>query len=283
MAAQKKKPSGGKGPRLKKPPPPTPSGSQGPGSTRPGSSRPKPQKPAVMEVLQPAKPKPAKPGRPGRPRPGHPKPIDLTPGKPVAPKGLDQVVAEVNGLYIRGALETALAVASVVVEHLLGGDDSRLVKGEKDPALRSLAEHEDLRVPPHTLWAALGVYSQVRVLPEEVVGQLTLSHHRALLGVPNPRAKVNLARRTISDDLSSRELQEAVTKWRLRNKLPAQGRPAADPATVASRRMSTAALRLEQAVEEKLPTSNQKLYIVRKIALTERRLQRVKRVLGISE
>ena len=103
---------------------------------------------------------------------------------------------------------------------------------------------------------------------------------RALLGVPNTRAKVNLAKRTLSEDLSTRELQEAVTKWRARNKLPPLGRPAPDPATVASRRMSTAALRLEQAVEEKMPVGEARRLILRRLSLTRKRIERIEGAFG---
>ena len=185
-----------------------------------------------------------------------------------------------NGIYVRGALETALAVAGVVVEGLLGGDARRLGRGESDPVLRSLAEHGDLRVPAHTLWTALAVYEQVQLLPEDLVPQLPLSHHRLLLAVPDEEAKEDLAQRAVSASLSKSELQEVVTRWRRKNSLPPLGRPPRDPALVASRRMSIEALRLARALEARLPIGEEKRQVLRKMELTETRLRRARKAWG---
>ena len=271
---RKTKPPKSKPPVPPKPPePPKPpiSGSQGPGATKPGSSKPGRPKPPQVEIVDPGGPKP------GRKRPG-----GAVAKKP--PKAaLTQVVDEINGIYVRGALETALAVAGVVVDRLLGGDERRLARGAKDPALASLAEHEGLRVPAYTLWTALEVYVQVKLFSEELAWQLSLAHHRMLLGVPDTRSKRLLAQRAVREDLNKRQLQEAVIKWRARHKLPPIGRPAEDPAIVASRRLATAALRLSQAVEEKRPTGHQREDVLRKLKLTEKRIQRVKKTLGIAD
>jgi len=241
---------------------------------KPGTSKP----PRGTSSLAP---KPISP-RPGRPRPGKPT-RPTRPGDVPAPALVAKVVNEVNGIYVRGALETALAVASLVVERLLGGDEKSLARGAKDPALASLADHEAFRVPPHTLWTALEAYSQVKLLSQEVAKQLSLAHHRALLGVPETRAKRLLARRAVRHDLNKRQLQEAVTRWRIKHKLPPLGRPPKDPAVAASRRMATAALRLSQAVEEKRPTGHAREDVLRKLQLTEKRIKRVKKTLGIAE
>jgi hypothetical protein len=247
------------------------SGSQSPGATKPGSSKPGRSKPPQVEVVDPGGP------RPPSKRPGGA--VDKRPAKAT----LAQVVDEINAIYVRGALETALAVAGVVVDRLLGGDERRLARGAKDPALASLAEHEGLRVPAYTLWTALEVYVQVQLFSEELAWQLSLAHHRALLGVPDTRSKRLLAQRAVREDLSRRDVQDAVTNWRARHKLPPIGRPVEDPAIVASRRLATAALRLSQAVQEKRPTGNQRVDVLRKLELTEKRLNRVKKTLGIAD
>ena len=165
--------------------------------------------------------------------PSEPSLIDITPGvegKSKTPSMrkelvLAAVVEEINGVHLRGALETALAIARVVTELLLDGDDRRLAGGDKDPLLARLAEHPDLRMPPHTLWNALAVYQQFNLLPPDVAGQLTLSHHRLLLSVPKVQAKVEIAQRAVKKDLSKRELREVVSRWRAKQDLPPVGRP----------------------------------------------------------
>jgi hypothetical protein len=220
--------------------------------------------------------------------PPEPSLIDITLGTeekskpPSMPKELvlAAVVEEINGVHLRGALETALAIARLVTELLLDGDDQRLARGDKDPLLARLAEHPDLRMPPHTLWNSLAVYQQFNLLPPDVAGQLTLSHHRLLLSVPKVQAKVEMAQRAVKNDLSKRELREVVSRWRAKQDLPPVGRPPIDPAVGAARRMAAAALKLERALDEETPGAEKIDEIRSAIELLKKRLERVEKAVG---
>ncbi len=172
------------------------------------------------------------------------------PAPPPSDDAIERAVEAVNALYAAGALDTALAIADYLVAHLLGGDESQLDRGEDHPVLQRVAAHPRLRCWPSVVWTAAAVRRQVRLLPDAVVRELTLAHHRILLGVPNVRDKVRLAVRAADQDMPTRELAAEVTRWRVRHGMPPLGRPPLDPAIKALRQMRNAGRAAVDAYEE---------------------------------
>jgi hypothetical protein len=185
----------------------------------------------------------------GNPTPAPiPGPVEIVPpgvGPPPAPT-IDEAVRKINGLYVRGAISTAIAIADYLLEQFLDGDEEALDRAGDHPTLRQIADHQGLRFLPPYLWNALLLRRQLPVLAE-TAGQLTFSQQRLLLGVTQAAPKLALARRVVSKRLGLPALSAEVSRWRALHHEPPLGRPPQDPVVAAARRMAAAA---REAVRE---------------------------------
>lgn len=218
-------------------------------------------------------PKPEPVGIVPAPAPG---PTEIVPAEPPGAPTVEGTVAELNRIYVRGSIATALAMARVAAR-LVDDDEARLALGEEEPLLRRVAETPGLRFTPWVLWRAIAVYLQLPLLPPEVAELLPLSHQGLLLGVPDVRAKRALAARAIA--LSKRELAEIVLEYREKHHLN-QGRPPLDPAEAGLRKMAVAASKVEDLLEADPPAAAHRDELLRWAQTVERRLQRVLVLLG---
>ncbi len=206
-----------------------------------------------------------------------PGPVEIVqPGEgPGAPPTIDEAVATVNELYVRGAISTAIAIADYLLERFLGGDEAALDRAEEHPALRQIAEHSGLRFLEPYLWGALRLRRQLPGLAE-TARQLTFSEQRLLLGVTQAAPKLALARRVVSKRLGLPALSAEVSRWRAAHHLPPLGRPPQDPAVAAARRMAAAGREAVREAKKRPLPGLSRADLPSLIASTERSLERLK-------
>ncbi len=171
------------------------------------------------------------------------------PGQVLADTELvDSVAANVRRTYTAGGLMTLLAVGKVVLDALYGGSyDKFAAVGRAHASFRALAARRDIGISASSLWYAVALHENVLLLGRDDAQRIPLSQHRMLVHVRDPAARVELARRTIAEHWTVKQLealipprQVVVPGKRLR------GRPAMAPAVKAFHE-------LRRAVEE-LPT-----------------------------
>lgn len=108
-------------------------------------------------------------------------------------------VATLNQLYVRGRLDSALAIGEHVIREFYGGDVAAYAsKGRKTHSLRRLVARPDLQIPKTTLGRYVSVYVASRSLPVAVVGRLTLRHFETLLRVTDPDQRRLIAEDTVA-------------------------------------------------------------------------------------
>jgi hypothetical protein len=91
---------------------------------------------------------------------------------------------------------------------------------------RKLAQRDDLQVSYATIWYSVAVLDQLRLLPEDVGSALPMAHHKLLLPVRDPKAKVRLAKKAVEKQLTSRDFAEEVKRARAKEADgPRAGRP----------------------------------------------------------
>ncbi len=158
------------------------------------------------------------------------------PGQVVADAELvDSVAANVRRTYTAGGLMTLLAVGRVVLDSLYGGSyDNFAAVGRTHASFRALAARRDIGISASSLWYAVALHENVLLLGQDDAQRIPLSQHRMLVHVRDPAARVELARRTIAERCTVKQLealipprQVVVPGKRLR------GRPAMAPAVKA--------------------------------------------------
>jgi hypothetical protein len=131
------------------------------------------------------------------------------------PSLVDEVVETLNAMYRVKALEAAREVGEYLLDRFFDGDPVRFrERGRKHASFRKLADREDLQPSYSFLWHACAVVDQLRQLPEELRDALPLSHHRLLLPVHDPEAKVDLARRAVDEGMSKRVFEDEIRRSR---------------------------------------------------------------------
>lgn len=163
---------------------------------------------------------------------------------------LDGVVAQINRVVHRRGLQTAVEIATIVVDAFFDGDiaNFRTASG-KNIDFQRLCEREDLELSYHQLWTAVSVAAQLDELPDEVGQALSVSHHRALLSVSDAQARLQLATTAAEQGWSRRQLLDEVAAWRSDRPRNGAGRPALPGFVKAVRQ----AVRVAQKVREAEP------------------------------
>jgi hypothetical protein len=124
---------------------------------------------------------------------------------------LDEVVPQINALYVQRGLQLAEAMGELLLARFFDGDlDVFRTRGRKHQSLRALAQRSDLHVSHAQLWNCLAVLEQLRELPPELGQALSMHHHKALLPVRDEATKHALAEKAVSEGLSYRQLQAEV-------------------------------------------------------------------------
>lgn len=135
---------------------------------------------------------------------------------------LERIEAAVHFINLRTAeagVGLAREVGEYVLEAFFAGDFGRFSDPRRNKPLsfRRLLERQDLLLPPTTIYTFVRVARQLAELPAEAAERLSLSHHRALLSVRDPREKVALARRAAAEGWSKVELERRVRTQQPRN------------------------------------------------------------------
>ena len=100
------------------------------------------------------------------------------------------------------------------------------------------------------LWRAVGVYEQLALLPESRRMKLSVSHHHALLSVPDPEVKVKLFEAALDEGLDAQQLKKRVARYRRKRLGPSKaGRPPLAAVVKGVRRLKNAS---EVAFEEEI-------------------------------
>ncbi len=143
---------------------------------------------------------------------------------------LDRVVGGIREIALRKGLEYYLEVGQYLIDEFFDGDFEHYAKrGKKHTSFRALANHPDLPMSYVTLHYAVRVRRQIALLPDDVRGALTFSHHKALLALRDEKARVSLARKavdkkwtlaTLKAEVSKRIAKERASENRGRTPLP---------------------------------------------------------------
>jgi len=103
-------------------------------------------------------------------------------------------------------LELYFAVGDYVLNTFFGEDPETFhTRGKGHATFPALAEREDLRLGFSALYKAVAVVEQRRLLPDNLASVLSLEHQVKLLPVKDENEKVELARRAVQEELSSRD------------------------------------------------------------------------------
>lgn len=152
--------------------------------------------------------------------------VDLPGGATLDTGLVDRAVQELNRVYQAKGIETARAVAKVVIDAFFAGnvDEFNARKGTHI-SFAELKKRSDLRVSYQFVWNSCAVYDQLRVLPESLASELPLAHQKLLIPVKDADQKVALARAAVEENLSKRELEERIKQLRSVESKSGSGRP----------------------------------------------------------
>ncbi|MBT9555523.1 MAG: hypothetical protein IV100_05805 [Myxococcales bacterium] len=126
---------------------------------------------------------------------------------------VDRAVHDLNALYVEASLEVTRVVGQYVADNFFGGEVAKVEeKGKRSASFAALAEREDLKFSKSFLWYAVRLLPQLAALPGDVATKLPMSHHRLLLHVNDDKVKERLARKAVEEDLSKRQLEQAIAK-----------------------------------------------------------------------
>lgn len=140
----------------------------------------------------------------------------ILPGEAVVDDALiADSVRDINALYRAKGLETARLMGEYVVGRFFGGDlDYAKKKHNKHVSFTALSEHADLAIGRTTLWYWVSVLGQLRQLPDDIAGSLSMSHHTLLLTVKDPEKKLALAKEAVTTGVGKREFEVRVRQVR---------------------------------------------------------------------
>ncbi len=142
-------------------------------------------------------------------------PVRVRPGHRHAVAGpapdIDRVVLQLNRIFVRRGLSTALAIGGYLLENLFAGD----MRAYRDrdygwTLFAELLQRNDLAMSRSYLTLSLQVLEQVAQLPEAIAQALCYSHHIELLAVKDVEAKRIIASRSLENGWSRPQLQRQV-------------------------------------------------------------------------
>lgn len=127
---------------------------------------------------------------------------------------VDDAVDFINRKIILSGLELAREVGEYILDTFFDGDYKSFAdpSRSKDNSFRALLDREDLILGHATLYRLVRISHQLRMLPIDLSERLSLTHHQALLPLPDPAAKETLARQALDEGWSTRHLTEEVKK-----------------------------------------------------------------------
>lgn len=135
--------------------------------------------------------------------------------KPTDQKRVDAAVKFINERAIKAGLDLACEVGKYILDEFFDGSYENFTdtRRNKPTSFTALVEREDLVVPRTTLYNFVRVSHQIKDLPARVAEQLSVSHHRALLPLPDKKTKVRLAKKAAKEGWTKAELEQAAREY----------------------------------------------------------------------
>lgn len=127
---------------------------------------------------------------------------------------MDEVVDQLNTIYITKGLEAAREMGEYVLRKFFNGDlNAFRTRGRKHMSFRRLAGKQQL-LPSYTyIYNSVALVGQLRVLPRDIGKALSISHHRALFTVADPGRKQELAKRAVEQKMTVRLFNKEIKKY----------------------------------------------------------------------
>ncbi|MFZ5479081.1 MAG: hypothetical protein ACOZNI_20090 [Myxococcota bacterium] len=145
-----------------------------------------------------------------------PPPAEILPAA-VADDVLDEVTASLNELARASAFDFARAAGLLIVEKFYAGDlNAWRSRGQKDASFRKLAERAEaglLHVSAPVLYRSVAIYELEQRLGVSMWKHLTVSHLRAVLGLPEEKQR-KLLTDAEAKQLTVADLERAAAKVR---------------------------------------------------------------------
>ncbi len=156
-----------------------------------------------------------------RPKPSNAEAVPLRPADAddgpaalVDEKKLEEAVHFINRKTILSGLDLAREVGKYILDKFFDGDYQSFANpsSAKEKSFRALLARQDLLLGNTTLYNFVRVSHQLELLPSDLMDRLPLTHHRALLPLPDPKRKEELARRALAEGWTSGVLMAEVSK-----------------------------------------------------------------------
>ncbi len=127
---------------------------------------------------------------------------------------VDEAVRFINERTILSGLELARVVGEYVLDSFFNGDYGTFTdpSRSKSTSFRALLDRDDILLGGTTVYRFVRISQQLKLLPADIATRLTLTHHRALLALPDGESKGTLARRALEEGWSSQVLEAEVRK-----------------------------------------------------------------------
>ena len=126
---------------------------------------------------------------------------------------VDAVAVMVRNAYVAGGLTTLLAIGRIVLDAMFDGDIDRfkaIGTGKRHASYFALSKRDDIGISASSLWYAVALHDNVRLLGQDDAQRIPTSHHRVLVHVRDVETRKDLARRTIAENLTVKKLAALV-------------------------------------------------------------------------
>ncbi len=175
-----------------------------------------------------------------------------TSSPPSAPcaEEIDRAVAEINRLHHRTRLDAALAVGRYLLGRYFDGSRKRFKLHHRGHvSYRVLANHPQLAASPSYLNTAVRILDHVDVFPPEVLTNLPLSWHRAVLPIADVRERLIVVEEVLRTGGGYPDLLQ-----RVRTRTAAKERPVGRPRATAQESLTRRLEALAPSIRECLAT-----------------------------
>ena len=127
-----------------------------------------------------------------------------------------KVAQKVRAAYVKGVIETLLAVGKIVLDDMFDGSIDKFKASEKKHpsfrALAALATNGKAGISASNLWYAMALHDNVKVLGKEMTNRIPTSQQRVLVHIKDPKVRIDLAKRTIDEGLTVNALRALVPR-----------------------------------------------------------------------
>ena len=139
---------------------------------------------------------------------------------------VDAAVSWLNRTSQVSGIRLAVEVSSYILTTFFDGDFKQFSSHDrtKPSSFSALCRREDLNLGESTLYRLVRIGHQVQLLPTAVAESLSLTHHRVLLAVDDPRQKQRIAKAAVNENWTVEQLEAETRKLRPKDATKA-GRP----------------------------------------------------------